>query len=168
MKFLQSDLTLNLLLPQEVTYWHDHVQALNPQTLFLLGLTATQAPILLTLRSHLKVSDHLHLLIFVAATRFYQCLIVDLAPIDAYVVKRYNTSQISQRVTHKSSFSLQNVARVSLLYVHKLNWNPKRFHGLGICLKILQNLISAIFNWLNLIFDQSSLADSNFSFLQSA
>ena len=32
---------------------------------------------------------------------------------------------------------MQNVARVSLLYVDKLDWNPKRFCGLGIGLKIL-------------------------------
>ena len=76
---------------------------------------------LVTLRSHSKVSDHLHLLIFVAATRFYQCLIVDHALVDAYVVKWYNTSYISQRVTHKSSKGLQNVVRVSLFYVDKLD-----------------------------------------------
>ena len=86
---------------------------------------------LVTLRSHLKVSDQLLLLIFVAATRFHQRLIVDLALVDACVVRRYNTSQISQRVTHKSSKGLQNIARVSLLYLDKLDWNPKRFHGLG-------------------------------------
>ena len=51
---------------------------------------------------------------------FYQRLIVDLASVDSCVVRRYKTSQISQRVTHKSSQSLQNVARVSLLYVKKL------------------------------------------------
>ena len=72
---------------------------------------------LVTLRLHSKVSDHFQLLIFVAATRFYQCLIVDLTPVDACVVRMYNTSQISQGVTHKSSKILQNVARVSLLYV---------------------------------------------------
>ena len=74
-----------------------------------------------TLRSHSKVLDHLQLLIFVAATRFYQCLIIDLASIDACVVSRYNTSQISQRVAYKSSKSHQNVVRVSLLYVGKLD-----------------------------------------------
>ena len=42
----------------QVTYWHDHVQALNPQTLFLLGFTVTQATLLVTLRFHSKVSDH--------------------------------------------------------------------------------------------------------------
>jgi len=76
---------------------------------------------LMTLRSYSKVSDHLHLLIFVAATMFYRCLIADLASVDAYVVRRYNTSQISQGVTHKSSKGLQNIARVSLLYVDKLD-----------------------------------------------
>ena len=58
----------------------------------LLGLTVTQAPTLVTLRSHSKVSDHLQLSIFVAATRFYQCLIVDLVSVDACLVRRYNTS----------------------------------------------------------------------------
>ena len=29
LKFLQEDLTINLLLPLVVTYWHDHVQVLN-------------------------------------------------------------------------------------------------------------------------------------------
>ena len=63
----------------------------------------TQALMLVTLRSHSKVSDQLQLLIFVATTRFYHCLIVDLALVDAYVVRRYKTFQISQKVTHKSS-----------------------------------------------------------------
>ena len=72
-----------------------------------------------TLGSHSKVSGHLNLLIFVAATRFYQCLIVDLALVDTYVVRRYNTSQISQGVTYKYSKGLQNA--VSLLYVDKLD-----------------------------------------------
>ena len=97
------------------------MQVLNPQTPSLLRFTATQAPTLETLRSHSKVSDHIHLLIFVAATRFYQCLIADLALVNAYVVRRYNTSQISQRVTHKSFKDLQNIAGVSLLYVDKLD-----------------------------------------------
>ena len=127
-----------------------------------------QAPTLVTLRSHLKLSDHLHLLIFVATTRFYQCLIVDLTPVDACVVRRYNTSQISKEVTHKSSKDLQNVIRVSLLYVDKLDWNLNRFRGLEPYFKILQNLISAILDRSNLIFDQLSLVDSNSSFLQLA
>ena len=134
----------------------------------LLGFTATQAPTLVTLRSHSKqVSDHPQLLIFVAATRFYHYLIVDLAPVDVCVVRRHKTSQISQRVTHKSSKSLQNLARVSILYVDKLDWNPKRFRGLGLGLKILQNLISAILEQSGLILNRSSLADSDSSFLQS-
>ena len=74
--------------------------------------THTQAPTLVSLRSHSKVSDHLQLLIFVVATRFYHRLIVDFAPVDAYVVRRYKPSQISQRVTHKSSKSLPKVDRV--------------------------------------------------------
>ena len=53
-----KDLTLNLILHPIVTYWHDHMQGLNLQTLSLLGFTATQAALLLTLRSHSKVSDH--------------------------------------------------------------------------------------------------------------
>ena len=53
-----KDLTLNLLLPHLVTYWHDYVQTSNPQTLSLLGFTATQATLLVTLRSHSKVLDH--------------------------------------------------------------------------------------------------------------
>ena len=97
------------------------MQAPNPRTLSLLGLTATQAPTLVTLRSYSKVSDQLQLLIFVAVTRFYQCLIVDLALVDACIVRKYNTSQISQVVTHESSKGHQNVVRVSLLYVEKLD-----------------------------------------------
>ena len=158
MKFLQSDLTLILLLPPIVIYWHNHVQALNPRTPSLLRFTATQAPTLETLRSHSKVSDHLQLLIFVATTRFYQCLTVDLIPLDVCVVRRYSTSQISQRVTHKSSKDLQNVARVSLLYVDKLEWNPKWFHGLRPNLKFCRISFSAIL-------DRSSLADYDFPFL---
>ena len=106
-------------------------------------------------------------MIFVAATRFYHRLIVDLAPVDVCVVRRHKTSQISQRVTHKSSKSLQNLARVSILYVDKLDWNPKHFRGLGLGLKILQNLISAILEQSGLILNRSSLADSGSSFLQS-
>ena len=34
---------------------------------------------------------------------FYQYLIVDFAPVDSCVVRRYKTFQISQRVTHKCS-----------------------------------------------------------------
>ena len=116
------------------------MQVPNLWTSSLLGFTATKPPTFVTLRSHIKVSDHLQLLIFVAATRFYQCLIVDLAPIDACVVRRYNTSQISQGITHKSSKGLQNVARISLLYVDKLEWNPKRFRGLGLDLKFCRIL----------------------------
>ena len=127
------------MLPQVVTYWHDHVQGPNPQTPSLLGFTATQAPTLMTLRSHSKVLDHLQLLIFVAITRFYYRLIVDLASVDSCVVRRYKTSLISQRVTQKSSKSLQNIARVSLLYVDKLDWNHKRFRGLGPGLKFAKS-----------------------------
>ena len=87
----------------------------------------------------------------VAATRFYHRLIVDLIPVDSCVVRKYKTSQISQRVTHNSSSGLQNVAKVPLLYVDKLEWNPKHFCELGPCLNILQNLISAILNWSSLI-----------------
>ena len=168
MKFLQSDLTLNLLLPQVVTYWHDHVQTLNPQTPSLLGFAASQASMLMTLRSHSKVSNHPQLLIFVATTRFYHRLTVNFALIDACVVRRYKTSQISQRVTHKSSKSLQNVPGVSLLYVDKLDWNPKCFRKFGPRLKILHNLIFAFLDWSGVILDQSSLANSNSFFLQSA
>ena len=71
----------------------------------------------------------------VAATRFYHCLIIDLVLVDSCVVRRHKTSQISQRVTHKSSKSLKNVVRVSLLHVDKLEWNPKCFHGLRLDLK---------------------------------
>ena len=50
------------MLPLVVTYWHDHMKAPNPQTP-LLGFTVTQATLPVTLRSHSRVSDHLHLLI---------------------------------------------------------------------------------------------------------
>ena len=46
LKFLQLDLTLNLLLYPIVTYWHDHVQVPNPRTPSLLGFTETQATLL--------------------------------------------------------------------------------------------------------------------------
>ena len=140
------------MLPQVVTYWYDHVQVSSPRTSFLLGLTATQTPTLVTLRSHSKVLVHLQLLTFVAATRFYQCLIVDLALIDACVVRKYNTSQISQGVIHKSSKGHQNVARISHLYVDKLDWNPKHFYRLGPLLKFCRISFSAIFDQLSLIF----------------
>ena len=88
---------------------------------------------------------------FDAATMFYQRLIVDLASVDSCVVRRYKTSQISQRVTHKSSKSLKNVARVSILYVEKLEWNPKCFRGLGPDLKICRIFVLTIFNQSSLI-----------------
>ena len=59
LKFLQLDLTINLLLPLVVTYWHDHVQSPNLRTPSLLGFTPTQVALLVTLRSHSKVSDHI-------------------------------------------------------------------------------------------------------------
>ena len=37
-KFLQSNLTPNLLLPPVLAYWHDHVQAPNPRASSLLDL----------------------------------------------------------------------------------------------------------------------------------
>ena len=141
------------------------MQASNPRTPSLLGFTTTQAPMLVTLRSHSKVSNHPQLLILVAATRFYHRLIVDLASIDACVVRRYKTSQISQRVIHKSSKTLKNVARVSLLYVDKLDWNPKCFCGLGLVLKFCRNSFSTILYRSGLILDRSSLAKSDSSFL---
>ena len=53
-----KDLTINLMLSPVVTYRHGHVQSSNPQTHFLLGFTATQATLLVTLRSHSKVLNH--------------------------------------------------------------------------------------------------------------
>ena len=120
------------------------------------------------MRSHSKVSDHLQLLIFVAAISFYHYLIVDLAPVDTCVARRYNTSQISQGVTHKSSKSFQNIARVSLLYVVKLEWNPKHFHELKPDLKFYKISFFAILNRSSLILNWSSLADCEFPFWQLA
>ena len=100
----------------------------------------------LTQRFQITISNDLD-----AATMFYNCLIVDLAPVYSCIVKRYKTSQISQGVTHKSSKSLKNVVRVSLLYVEKLEWNPKCFHKLGNVLKICRISIPAIFNRSSLI-----------------
>ena len=102
-------------------------------------ICSTQAPTLVTLRSPSKVSNQLQLLIFVATTRFYHRLIIALISVDACVVRRYKISQISQRVTHKSSKTLQNVARVSLLYVDKLDWNHQRFRRLGPGLKFAKS-----------------------------
>ena len=150
------------MLPLVVTYWHDHVWALNPQTPSLLRFTSTQAPLLVTLRFH-TISNDLD-----ATTMFYQRLIVDLAPVDSCVVRRYKTSQISQRLTYKSSKSLQNVARIFLLYVEKLEWNPKLFPRLGPNLKICRISMPAIFDWLSLILDQSSSTKIFFLFLKSA
>ena len=128
--FLQSDLTLNLLLSHVVTYWHDHVQTSNPRTLLFLDLHQHKLPYLWLWdpiqRFQITISNDLD-----ATTMFYQCLIVVLAPVVSCVIRRYKTSQISQRVTHKSSKSLQNVARVFLLYVEKFRWKPKRFCKLG-------------------------------------
>ena len=135
MKFLQSDLTLNLLLPPIVTYWHDYVQVLNPQTLSLsLDLQQHKHPYLwlwdLTQKFQITISNDLD-----AATMFYQCLIINLAPVDSCIVRRYKTSQISQRITHNPSKNQKNITRFSLLYVEKLEWNPKFFVGLGLVWK---------------------------------
>jgi len=46
------------MLPHVVIYLHNHMQAPNSQTSSLLGFTATQAALLVTLRFHSKVSDH--------------------------------------------------------------------------------------------------------------
>ena len=100
----------------------------------------------LTQRFQITISNDLD-----AAPMFYNCLIVDLAPVYSCIVKRYKTSQISQGVTHKSSKSLKNVVRVSLLYVEKLEWNPKRFRGLGPDLKICRIFVLEIFNQSSLI-----------------
>ena len=131
--------------PHVVTYWHEQMQTPNPRTPSLLGLHQHKHHCLWlwdpTQMFQINGSNDL-----VAATRFYHHLIVDLALVDSCVVKRYKTSLISQRVTHKYSKSLKNVARVSLLYVDKLEWNPKYFCRLGPCLKLMQNLISAILN----------------------
>ena len=105
-----------------------------------------------------------------AAIMFYQRLIVVLALVDSCVVRRYKTSQISQRVTHKSFQQLQNMARVSLLYVEKFRWNLNVFTGLGL-FKILQEKKKpgpVIFDQLSLILDQSSKVESHSLFLQSA
>ena len=92
---------------------------------------------------------------------FYQCLIVVLAPVDSCVVRRYKTSQISQRVTHKSSKSPQNVARVSLLYVKSLDETLNVFAGLGLFKNSTKKNRLAIF-------DPSSKAKPHLLFLQSA
>ena len=167
MKFLQSDLTLNLLLPHVVTYWHDHVKLRIHELLLFSDLHQHKHPCLWlwdpTQRFQITISIDLN-----AITMFYQRLIVDLASVDSCVVRSYRTSQISQRVTHKSSKSPKNVARVSLLYVEKLEWNPKHFCGLGPDLNILQNSVPTIFDQSNLILDRSSLIEIVFLFLQSA
>ena len=123
------------MLPPIVTYWHDHVQAPNSRTLLFLNLHRHKPPSLWlwdpTQRFQITISKD-----FDAATLFYLRLIVDFALIDYCVVKRYKVSQISQRVTHKSSKRLKDIARVSFLYVKKLEWNLKCFHELRPGLKI--------------------------------
>ena len=99
---------------------------------------------------------------------FYQSLIVVLALVDSCVVRRYKTSQISQRVTHKSSSTPQNVVRVFLLYVENLSETLNIFTGLGL-FKILQKKKNGlvIFNWSSLILNRSRKAEPHFSFLQT-
>ena len=87
-------------------------------------------------------------------TMFYQRLIIVLASIASCVVRMYKTCQISQRVTHKSSKYLQNVARVSLLYVEKFRWNPKRFRGVGPIQKFCKKTMPVIFDQSSLILDR--------------
>ena len=105
---------------------------------------------------------------FDVATKFYQCLIVVIAPIDSCVVRRYKTSQISQRVTHKSSKHLQNMTRAFLLYVEKFSWNPKHFRRLGPVQKFCRKIVPVIFNRSSLILDRSSKSEPHFLFLQLA
>ena len=93
LKFLQSDLTLNLLLPPIVTLWHDHVQVLNLQTPSLFGFTPTQAALLATLRSHSFRSPSVMILMQQLCS--IKCLIVVFALVDSCVIRRYKTSQIS-------------------------------------------------------------------------
>ena len=102
-----------------------------------------------------------------AITMFYQCLIVVLALVDSCVVRRYKTSQISQRVTHKSSKSLQNVARVSLLYVEKFKETLNGFVSLGLFKNTAEKTRPAIFDWSSLILDRSSKAKPYFFFPHS-
>ena len=113
----------------------------------------------LTQRFQITFSNNLD-----AATMSYQSLIVVLSLVDSCVVRRYKTSLISQRVTQKSSKSLQNIARVSLLYVDKLEWNPKRFCRLGPDLKFCKISFSTILDQSSLILDRSSLTDCDFPF----
>ena len=116
-----------------------------------------------TQRFQIIVSNDLY-----AATIFYQRLIIVLASVDSYVVRRYKISQISQRVTHKSSKHLQNVARVSLLYVEKFRWNLKRFCRLGPVQKFCRKTMPAIFDWSSLILNRSSKTEPHFLFLHLA
>ena len=67
----------------------------------------------------------------ITATRFHQHLIIDLVSVDTCRVRKLQNLSDLTGVTHKSSKSLQNVVRVFLLYLEVLDWNPKRFHGLG-------------------------------------
>ena len=103
-----------------------------------------------------------------ATTMFYQRLNVVLAPVVSCVIWRYKNSQISQRVTHKSSKHLQNVARFSLLYVEKFRWNLKRFCRLRPVQKFCRKTVPAIFDRSSLILNRSSKTKPHFLFLHLA
>ena len=67
-----------------------------------------------------------------AATCFHQFLIVDLVLTNTCWVRRYRNLSNLIGLTHKSSKSSKNVLRVFLLYQVVMDWNPKRFHRLGV------------------------------------
>ena len=84
-----------------------------------------------------------------AATMFYQCLIVVLALVDSCVVRRYKTSQISQRVTHVFFSTLKT-------------WLGLPFYMWRSLDKDLN--VSAIFYRSSLILDQSKKVELHFLF----
>ena len=88
LKFLQSNLTINLLLPVVVIYWHDHMQTPNSWTLSLLDLhhKSTHA-----CDYEIPLKGFRPRLVDLCRIRFHQHSIVDLVPVDACRVRRYRT-----------------------------------------------------------------------------
>ena len=136
------------MLPHVITYWHDHVQVPNPWTLFSLDLQQHKLPCLWlwdsTQRFQITINDDLD-----ATTMFYECLIVVLASVDSFVIRRYKTSQISQRVTHKSSKSLQMWLGFPFYMWRSLNKTLNVFTGLGLFKNSAKNLdLQFSINWV--------------------
>ena len=68
------------------------MQAPNPRTTSLFGLCSYTSSLVFDFETPFKGLRSALDVDLVAATMFYLCLIIDLAPVDSCVVRRHNTS----------------------------------------------------------------------------